>query len=60
MPDQAPPPKIWGINNDYAPLRHVLLGKPEYYRWVEAGPLIGRTRVDSAAEPRAVHCAVHE
>ena len=33
----------WGINNDYAPLKHVLLGKPEYYRWVEAGPLIGRT-----------------
>ena len=33
----------WGINNDYAPLRDVLLGKPEYYRWVEAGPLIGRT-----------------
>jgi len=33
----------WGINNDYAPLRHVLLGKPEYYQWVEAGPLIGRT-----------------
>ena len=33
----------WGINNDYAPLKHVLLGKPEHYRWVEAGPLIGRT-----------------
>jgi N-dimethylarginine dimethylaminohydrolase len=33
----------WGINNDYAPLEHVLLGKPEYYHWVEAGPLIGRT-----------------
>ena len=28
----------WGINNDYAPLKHVLLGKPEYYRCVEAGP----------------------
>ncbi len=33
----------WGINNDYAPLKDVLLGKPEYYRWVDAGPLIGRT-----------------
>ena len=33
----------WGINNDYAKLHDVLLGKPEYYRWVEAGPLIGRT-----------------
>ncbi|MDJ0614532.1 MAG: arginine deiminase family protein [Rhizobiaceae bacterium] len=33
----------WGINNDYAPLHDVLLGKPEFYRWVEAGPLIGRT-----------------
>ena len=33
----------WGINNDYAPLHDVLLGSPEHFRWVEAGPLIGRT-----------------
>jgi len=33
----------WGINNDYAPLSDVLLGVPEYYRWVEAGPLTART-----------------
>ena len=33
----------WGINNDHAALRQVLLGKPEHYRWVDAGPLIGRT-----------------
>ncbi len=33
----------WGIDNDYGSLRDVLLGKPEYYRWVEAGPIIGRT-----------------
>ena len=33
----------WGINNDYAQLNDVLLGKPEYYKWVDAGPLIGRT-----------------
>lgn len=33
----------WGIDNDYMPLRDVLLGKPEYYRWVDAGPIIGRT-----------------
>lgn len=33
----------WGIDNDYGPLTDVLLGKPEYFRWVEAGPLIGRT-----------------
>lgn len=42
MDGNQPAPK-WGINNDYAKLHHVLLGKPEYYRWVEAGPLIGRT-----------------
>ncbi len=42
MDGAAQTPK-WGINNDYAKLHHVLLGKPEYYRWVEAGPLIGRT-----------------
>ena len=40
MDGNQPTPK-WGINNDYAKLHHVLLGKPEYYRWVEAGPLIG-------------------
>ena len=33
----------WGIDNDYGVLRDVLLGKPEYFKWVEAGPLIGRT-----------------
>ena len=33
----------WGINNDYAPLKDVLLGKPHCFKWVEAGPLIGRT-----------------
>jgi N-dimethylarginine dimethylaminohydrolase len=39
----AAPSRKWGINNDYAKLTDVLLGKPEYYKWVEAGPLIGRT-----------------
>ena len=33
----------WGIDNDYATLSDVLLGRPDYYRWVEAGPIIGRT-----------------
>ena len=35
--------EYWGINNDFAVLRDVLLGRPEYFKWVEAGPLIGRT-----------------
>ena len=43
MKDRAAHLSNWGINNDYAKLHDVLLGKPEYYRWVEAGPLIGRT-----------------
>jgi len=33
----------WGINNDYAPLTDVLLGVPEFFRWVDAGPLTART-----------------
>ncbi len=33
----------WGINNDYVRLTDVLLGRPDYFKWVEAGPLIGRT-----------------
>ena len=33
----------WGIDNDYNVLTDVLLGKPDYFKWVEAGPLIGRT-----------------
>ena len=36
-------PGYWGIDNDYGVLRDVLLGRPDYFRWVEAGPLIGRT-----------------
>ncbi|MEM7074620.1 MAG: arginine deiminase family protein [Pseudomonadota bacterium] len=43
MQDDKRPLAPWGINNDYAKLKHVLLGKPEYFQWVEAGPLIGRT-----------------
>ncbi len=43
MMDGSQPISKWGINNDYAKLTDVLLGKPEFYRWVEAGPLIGRT-----------------
>ena len=43
MANNQQDPGYWGINNDYAPLHDVLLGKPDYYRWVEAGPLIGRT-----------------
>jgi len=35
--------KRWGIDNDFAPLRDVLLGLPEFYTWVDAGPLIART-----------------
>ncbi len=35
--------RTWGIDNDYAPLKHVLLGRPEYYRWLDAGPIIMRT-----------------
>ncbi|MEM7221329.1 MAG: arginine deiminase family protein [Pseudomonadota bacterium] len=33
----------WGIDNDYARLHDVLLGKPEYFRWVDAGPITRRT-----------------
>lgn len=33
----------WGIDNDYAQLHHVLLGKPEYFRWIDAGPITRRT-----------------
>jgi len=43
MTQKAKDPGYWGIDNDYGVLRDVLLGKPDYYRWVEAGPLIGRT-----------------
>ena len=38
----------WGIDNDYARLRDVLLGRPIYYRWVEAGPIIARTLANQA------------
>ena len=39
--------QAWGIDNDYTRLRDVLLGRPDYFRWVEAGPLIGRTLLNA-------------
>ena len=33
----------WGIDNDYNTLHDVLLGRPDYYRWLDAGPIIQRT-----------------
>ncbi len=33
----------WGIDNDYGPLHDVLLGRPEHFRWVDAGPITQRT-----------------
>ncbi|MDE0096437.1 MAG: arginine deiminase family protein [Gammaproteobacteria bacterium] len=33
----------WGIDNDYNPLHDVLLGRPDHYRWVDAGPILRRT-----------------
>ncbi len=43
MTTQNKPTTKWGINNDYGTLTDVLLGKPDFFQWVEAGPLIGRT-----------------
>ncbi len=40
--------EYWGIDNDYARLSDVLLGRPEFYRWVDAGPIIGRTMENAA------------
>ena len=33
----------WGIDNDYGVLCDVLLGRPEYFRWIDAGPITQRT-----------------
>ncbi|MYD75375.1 MAG: amidinotransferase [Gammaproteobacteria bacterium] len=38
----------WGIDNDYSPLHDVLLGHPDHYRWVDAGPIIRRTLQNQA------------
>lgn len=38
----------WGIDNDYGPLRDVLLGRPDHYRWLDAGPIIRRTLQNQA------------
>jgi hypothetical protein len=37
MNQTAKEPNYWGINNDFGVLRDVLLGKPKYFKWVEAG-----------------------
>ena len=48
--ETASPPSSsgWGIDNDYGPLRDVLLGRPEFYRWVDAGPITRRTLENQA------------
>ncbi len=33
----------WGIDNDYTRLNDVLLGRPEFFRWVDAGAITRRT-----------------
>ena len=38
----------WGIDNDTGPLRDVLLGRPDHYRWLDAGPIIRRTLQNQA------------
>ncbi len=43
LSDSGNGPSRWGIDKDYARLNDVLLGRPENYRWVEAGPIIQRT-----------------
>jgi len=35
--------KTWGIDNEYDVLTDVLLGRPDYYRWTDAGALTQRT-----------------
>ncbi|MEO1192869.1 MAG: arginine deiminase family protein [Pseudomonadota bacterium] len=37
----------WGIDNDYTTLQDVLLGKPDYFRWIDAGPMTRRTLVNA-------------
>ena len=41
--------KQWGINNEYGVLGDVLLGRPEYFRWVDAGAITQRV-LNNAAE----------
>ncbi len=43
MPDAPKAQEDWGIDNDYATLSDVLLGRPEFYRWTDAGPISQRT-----------------
>ncbi len=33
----------WGADSEYGILKDVLLGKPDFYRWVDAGPITKRT-----------------
>ena len=43
MSDSELQTRRWGIVNDYGPLKDVLLGTPEFYRWIDAGPITMRT-----------------
>ncbi|MEO3417285.1 arginine deiminase family protein [Roseovarius sp. CAU 1744] len=54
--------RSWGITNDYGKLNDVLLGRPDHYRWVEAGPLIGRTlaNADKTGHRFDLQLAMHQ
>jgi N-dimethylarginine dimethylaminohydrolase len=39
--------RSWGIDNDYMRLNDVLLGKPEHFRWVDAGAITRRTLLNA-------------
>ena len=47
MPSRLQPDKTsltqFGVDSEYGVLRDVLLGRPDYYQWAEAGPIIRRT-----------------
>ncbi|MDH3378660.1 MAG: arginine deiminase family protein [Gammaproteobacteria bacterium] len=47
MVESGAPIIVWGINNEYETLRDVLLGIPQFYRWVDAGPLTKRTLLNA-------------
>ncbi|MDH3631556.1 MAG: hypothetical protein OER98_10600 [Gammaproteobacteria bacterium] len=40
MANQQHSPDYWGIDSDYGVLRDVLLGKPDYFKWVEPGTVL--------------------
>jgi len=56
MPEPVPPPgAAWRVPSETAPLREVLLCRPDHYRWIPTNSIVRRTLSAEGQRPAAAH-----